>query len=97
MADLPVGVPTRSVEDVELILASMSQKIGHVYGVELSVRQAPDTELVFVDAAGDPVVDNEEAILACNAAEIESGDFLKLFAARSLYAALALRFQEHDR
>jgi hypothetical protein len=95
MVDLPA--PARSIEDVELILASMAQKVGHIYGVELSVRQAPDSELVFVDAAGDPVVDNDEAILACNPAEIESGDFLKLFAARSLYAALAQRFIEHER
>ena len=63
MADLPSA--ERSIDDVELILASMAQKVGHIYGVEISVRQAPDSELVFVDGGGDPVVDNDEAILAC--------------------------------
>lgn len=91
----------RSVDSVELVLAKMAQKIGHIYGIELSVRRAQENgphgaELIFVDERGEPIADDGEAILACTADEIATGDFLKLFAARSLYAALAQRFFESE-
>jgi hypothetical protein len=99
-ADL-IAETRRSVDSVELLLAKVAQKIGHLYAVELSVRRAESNgphgaELIFVDKDNDPVVDGEEAILACTAEEIASGDFLKLFAARALYAALAQRFYESE-
>jgi hypothetical protein len=91
----------RSVDSVELALAKVAQKVGHLYAVELSVRRAESNgphgaELIFVDKDNEPVADGAEAILACTAEEIASGDFLKLFAARALYAALAQRFYESE-
>jgi hypothetical protein len=91
----------RTVDAVELVLAKMAQAVGHLYGVELSVRRAESNgphgaELIFVDAENAPIVDGDEAILTCTAEEIASGDFLKLFAARALYAALAQRFYEAE-
>jgi hypothetical protein len=97
----PIAETRRSVDSVELVLAKMAQAIGHLYGIELSVRRAESNgphgaELIFVDSNNDPVVDGVEAILCCTAEEIASGDFFKLFAARSLYAALAQRFYEAE-
>ena len=99
-ADL-IAETRRSVDSVELVLAKMAQKVGHIYGVELSVRRAESNgphgaELIFVDEQNEPIVDGDEAILCCTAQEIATGDFLKLFAARSLYAALAQRFYEAE-
>ena len=99
-ADL-IAETRRSVDSVELVLAKMAQKVGHIYGVELSVRRAESNgphgaELIFVDEQNEPIVDGDEAILCCTAQEIATGDFLKLFAARSLYAALAQRFFEAE-
>jgi hypothetical protein len=99
-ADL-IAETRRSVDSVELVLQKMAQKVGHLYGVELSVRRAESNgphgaELIFVDSDKDPIVDGDEAVLCCTAEEIASGDFLKLFAARSLYAALAQRFYEAE-
>jgi hypothetical protein len=55
--------------------------------------------LIFVDDLGEPVVDDfaSEGPLVVPAAsedEIRDGSFLKLFAARSLYAALTLKIGE---
>ena len=99
--DLALTSDRHSVDAVELVLQKMAQKVGHVYGVEMSVRRLAQNgphgaELVFVDYEEDPIEDSGESILCCNAEEIESGDFLKLFAARSLYAALAQRFYESE-
>ena len=99
--DLELTANRRSVDDVALILEKMAQKVGHVYGVEISVRRRAENgpngaELIFVDDAGDPIEDEGDPILCCNAEEIENGAFLKLFAARSLYAALAHRFYEAE-
>jgi hypothetical protein len=97
----PIAETRRSVDSVELVLAKMAQAVGHVYGIELSVRRAESNgpngaELIFIDSDNDPVVDGSEAILCCTAEEIASSDFLKLFAARALYAALAQRFYEAE-
>lgn len=100
-ADLELIANRRSVDAVELILQKMAQKVGHVYGVEISVRRRAENgpngaEIIFVDADGDPIEDDGEPILTCNVEEIENGNFLKLFAARVLYAALAQRFYEAE-
>jgi hypothetical protein len=97
----PIAETRRSVDSVELVLQKMAQKVGHLYGVEVSVRRAESNgphgaELIFVDKDSDPIVDGAEAILCCTAEEIASSDFLKLFAARALYAALAQRFYEAE-
>jgi hypothetical protein len=97
----PIAETRRSVDSVELVLQKVAQKVGHIYGVELSVRRAESNgphgaELIFVDEQNEPIVDGDEAILCCTADEIASSDFLKLFAARSLYAALAQRFYESE-
>ena len=99
--DLALTRDRRSVDSVELILQKMAQKVGHIYGVEISVRRLEangphGAQLIFVNDANEPILDDDEAIPACNAEEIESGDFMKLFAARSLYAALTQRFIEAD-
>jgi hypothetical protein len=100
-ASSPDAEIRRSVDSVELVLAKTVQPVGHLYGVDISVRRAEQNgphgaELIFVDGNGDPIADDGEAILACTAEEIASGDFLKLFAARALYAALAQRFFESE-
>jgi hypothetical protein len=97
----PIAETRRSVDSVELMLQKATQTLGHLYGVEISVRRAESNgphgaELIFVDSDNDPIADDGEAILACTAEEIASGDFLKLFAARALYAALAQRFYENE-
>jgi len=97
----PIVETRRSVDSVELVLAKMAQALGHLYGIELSVRRAESNgphgaELIFIDSDNAPVVDGAEAILCCTAEEIATGDFLKLFAARALYAAVAQRFYEAE-
>ena len=100
-APAQVAPDRRSVDSVELVLKKMAQTLGHLYGVEISVRRAESNgphgaELVYVDSNGDPIIDDDSAILCCTAEEIVSGDFLKLFAARTLYASLAQRFFEAE-
>lgn len=89
----------RTLDEIEIVLNRLAQKVGHVYEVELGVTrlmkegEAPD--LIFTDHVGNPIIDDDESgILCCSAEEIESGVFLKLFGARVLYAALTLRFFE---
>lgn len=92
----------RNLDEVASILVSMAGKVGQVYGVHLSVGLRGD-ELFFVDEIGEDIIDPggvgnaATAILCASAHEVDSGDFLKLFAARSLYAALAVRFNQADR
>ena len=54
---------------------------------------------MFVDDIGDPVIDDfapedSKTIICASQQEITDGSFLKLFAARSLYAALTLKVLE---
>lgn len=89
---------TLTLEQAQNVLARAARNVGRVYGVHMSVGAKGD-ELRFVDDMGDPVLDGfsqegELEILCCTKAEIDQGVFVKLFAARSLYAALALKFAE---
>lgn len=92
----------RNLDEVQLILQAMAKRVGQTYGVFLNVGRREDN-LVFVDEAGEDVVDPggsgnaASTILCATGNEIDSGDFLKLFAARSLYAALTVRFNAVDR
>lgn len=91
----------RNLDEVQTLLVVMAKKVGQIYGVFLSVGRRDDN-LVFVNEAGEDIVDpggvgNPASSVMCAAAdEIDSGDFLKLFAARSLYAALTVRFNQID-
>jgi hypothetical protein len=87
-----------TIEQAQTILSRAARSVGRVYGVGLSVGQQNDA-LVFVDDLGDAVVDDfapgaPQVILCANRAELGEGAFLKVFAARSLYAALTLKVME---
>jgi hypothetical protein len=92
----------RNLDEVQSMLTMMAKRVGLVYGGFLSVGRRGD-DLIFVDATGEDVVDPggvdnpATSILCATAQEIDSGEFLKLFAARSLYAALTTRFNVLDR
>ena len=87
-----------TLAQAQSVLARAARNVGRVYGVGLSVGQQ-NNALIFVDDMGDPAVDDfvgdrEPTIICATQQEIEDGSFLKLFAARSLYAALALKILE---
>jgi hypothetical protein len=87
-----------TVAQAQSVLSRAARNVGRVYGVGLSVGQQGN-ELIFVDDLGDPAVDGfandgDPAIVCATQQEIEDGSFLRLFAARSLYAALALKVME---
>jgi hypothetical protein len=87
-----------TMERAQSALARTARNVGRVYGVGLSVGQQNDM-LVFVDDLGDPVIDDfapegSTAIQCASQQEIRDGTFLKLFAARSLYASLTLKLTE---
>jgi len=78
-------------------LIGAARRIGAVYGVEMSVGRRDDNLLMFVDGSGDAIAypnEPSKPILCCNLEEISNGDWLKLFAARAQFAALALRLSE---
>jgi hypothetical protein len=91
----------RNLDEVQSILIAMAKKVGVIYGVFISVGLRGDC-LFFVDEKGDDIIDPggvdnpASSILCATAREVDSGDFLKLFAARSLYAALTVRFSQSD-
>jgi hypothetical protein len=87
-----------SMQEAQAVLARAARNVGRVYGVGLSVGQQANG-LVFVDDLGDAVVDDFAQdgpliIPAASVEEVTDGSFLKLFAARSLYAALTLKIGE---
>ena len=87
-----------SMEQAQSALSRAARNVGRVYGVGLSVGQQND-QLVFVDDLGDPVGDDFApdgplVIVCATQQEVTDGTFLKLFAARSLYAALTLKLVE---
>lgn len=87
-----------TLEQAEAVLARAARNVGRIYGVGLSVVRQSDG-LVFVDDLGEPVVDDFSpegplVIPAASRVEVADGSFLKLFAARSLYAALTLKIAE---
>jgi hypothetical protein len=91
----------RNLDEVQIVLQAMAKRVGQTYGVFLNVGRREDG-LVFVDEAGENIIDpggtgNPASAIPCaSGEEIDSGDFLKLFAARSLYAALTVRFNAID-
>jgi hypothetical protein len=87
-----------TMEQAQSVLARAARNVGRVYSVGLSVAQQSDG-LIFVDDLGEPVSDDFAPdgpllIPAASKEEIKDGSFLKLFAARSLYAALTLKIAE---
>lgn len=86
-----------TMEQAQSVLSRAARNVGRVYGVGLSVGQQSDM-LVFVDDLGEPVVDDfaegAPVIQCATQQELSDGTFLKLFAARSLYAALTLKLVE---
>jgi hypothetical protein len=91
----------RNLDEVQFILQAMAKRVGQTYGVFLNVGRRGD-DLMFINEAGEDIVDPggtgnaASSILCAEAREVDSGDFLKLFAARSLYAALTVRFNQAD-
>jgi hypothetical protein len=91
----------RNLDEVQTLLIGLAKKVGAVYGVFLSVGRRGE-DLFFVDEAGEDIIDpggiNNAAssILCATAREVDAGDFLKLFAARALYAAVTVRFNSVD-
>lgn len=87
-----------TMEEAQSVLVRAARNVGRIYSVGLSVG-LQSNGLVFVDDLGEPVVDDfdpEGALMipCASAQEIADGSFLKLFAARSLYAALTLKLGE---
>jgi hypothetical protein len=87
-----------SLEQAQNVLMRAARNVGRVYSVGLSVGRQADG-LIFVDDLGDPVTDDFDPagplmIPVATADEIADGSFVKLFAARSLYASLVLKFLE---
>jgi hypothetical protein len=87
-----------TIEQAQSVLARAARNVGRIYSVGLSVGRQSNG-LMFVDDLGANVIDDfaPEGPLAIPCAsddEIRDGSFLKLFAARSLYAALTLKIDE---
>ena len=87
-----------TMEQAQSVLMRAARNVGRIYSVGLSVGQQNDM-LVFVDDLGDPVVDDfvadgAQVVQCATQQELNDGSFLKLFAARSLYAALTLKLVE---
>jgi hypothetical protein len=87
-----------TMDQAASVLARAARNVGRIYSVGLSVA-SQGGQLVFVDDLGEPVVDDfapdGPLMVPCaEKAEIADGSFLKLFAARSLYAALTLKIGE---
>jgi hypothetical protein len=87
-----------SMEQAQSALSRAARNVGRIYGVGLSVGQQNDM-LVFVDDLGEPVIDDfapegSKVIQCATQQELHDGTFLKLFAARSLYASLTLKVSE---
>lgn len=102
MTDLePWNRAPRNFDDVHQVLIAMAKRVGTAYGVYLSVGRRED-DLTFVDESGSDIIDPggpgnpASSILCATGREVDNGDFLKLFAARSLYAALTVRFNQAD-
>jgi hypothetical protein len=91
----------RNLDEVQTLLIGIAKKVGFVYGVFLSVGRRGE-DLFFVDELGEDIIDGggvanaASSILCATAREVDSGDFLKLFAARALYAAITVRFNQVD-
>jgi hypothetical protein len=87
-----------TIEQAQSVLARAARNVGRIYGVNLSVG-LQSNGLIFVDDLLNPVIDDfapdGPMVIPCaSQEEITDGTFLKLFAARSLYAALTLKVDE---
>jgi hypothetical protein len=87
-----------TIQQAQSVLSRAARNVGRIYSVGLSVGQQSNG-LMFVDDLGAPVVDDfapegPMMIPCCSEEELRDGNFLKLFAARSLYAALTLKIGE---
>jgi hypothetical protein len=78
----------RSPFEVRSALEAAAKRIGMLMGVDLAVVYVGDG-LFFSNSAGELVRDGPYDILAASAEDIASGDFLKLFSQRAMYAALS--------
>jgi hypothetical protein len=93
--------PPRNLDEVLKTLIPMAKKVGSIYGVFLSVGLRGDC-LFFVDEGGHDIIDPggvgnpASSVLCATASEIDSGDFLKLFSGRVLYASLVIRFTQAE-
>ena len=89
--------PPLTLEQAQSVLARAARNVGRIYSVGLSVGMQSNG-LMFVDDLGSNVVDDfgpEAVEIPCaSAEEVANGEFLKLFAARSLSAALTLKIGE---
>ena len=87
-----------NIQQAQSVLSRVARNVGRIYSVGLAVGQQSNG-LMFVDDLGNAVVDDFApdgplAIPCCSEEELKSGEFLKFFAARSLYAALTLKLAE---
>ena len=87
-----------TMQQAQSVLARAARNVGRIYSVGLSVGMQSNG-LMFIDDLGASVVDDFTpegplAIPCASEEEIANGSFLKLFAARSLYAALTLKIGE---
>lgn len=87
-----------TIQQAQNVLSRAARNVGRIYSVGLAVGQQSNG-LMFVDDLGNPVVDDFApegplAIPCCSEEELQSGEFLKFFAARSMYAALTLKIAE---
>lgn len=86
-----------TLEQAQSVLSRAARNVGRIYSVGLSVGRQSNG-LMFVDDLGAQVIDDfgadALAIPCCSDEEIANGNFLKLFAARALYAALTLKLSE---
>ncbi len=87
-----------TIQQAQSVLSRAARNVGRIYSVGLSVGQQSNG-LMFTDDLGEAVVDDfapdgPMAIPCASEEELKDGTFLKLFAARSLYAALTLKIGE---
>ena len=87
-----------TMPQAQSILSRAARQVGRIYGVGLSVG-LQSNGLIFCDDLGEAVVDDfspEGPVMVPCASqeEVADGTFLKMFAARSLYAALTLKIGE---
>ena len=87
-----------TLQQAQSVLSKAARNVGRIYSVGLAVG-LQSNGLTFVDDLGNAVVDDfvadgPVAIPCCSEEELKNGEFLKFFAARSLYAALTLKIAE---
>lgn len=90
--------PPLTIQQAQAVLSRAARNVGRIYSVGLSVGQQSNG-LMFIDDLGNAVVDDFASdgpmvIPCCSEEELQSGEFLKFFAARSMYAALTLKIYE---